>query len=79
MSSISLYQKEQDEVIEKFLEEKVIKYWQKDFPERQEGPFDLFLEIYITASCNQKCTYCYLTNHGEELYPLELRAALYSF
>lgn len=73
MSSISLYQKEQDEVIEKFLEEKIIKYWQKDFPERQEGPFDLFLEIYITASCNQKCTYCYLTNHGEELYPLELR------
>ena len=31
------------------------------------------LELYITASCNQKCSYCYLYKHGNELYPTELR------
>lgn len=32
------------------------------------------LELNITAACNQKCEYCYLTRHGKELYPSELRS-----
>lgn len=35
---------------------------------------DFMLELYITASCNQKCSYCYLTKNGEQLYPLDLRS-----
>ncbi len=30
------------------------------------------LELYLGASCNLACTYCYLTNYGNELYPPEL-------
>lgn len=31
------------------------------------------LELYITSDCNQKCEYCYLQRHGNELYPPEIR------
>ena len=34
---------------------------------------DLAIELYVTSACNQKCEYCYLVRHGEELYPKELR------
>ena len=30
------------------------------------------LELYITGECNQKCDYCYLTNHREDIYPSKL-------
>ena len=31
------------------------------------------IELYITPECNQKCTYCYLQKHMEDLYPKEIR------
>lgn len=33
---------------------------------------DLFLELYITGSCNQRCEYCYLQKHQKDLYPPEI-------
>ena len=29
------------------------------------------IELIIRPECNQKCQYCYITNHGDELYPKE--------
>ena len=31
------------------------------------------VELYITGDCNQKCEYCYLVRHGDQLYPHNLR------
>lgn len=31
------------------------------------------LELIIRPECNQKCDYCYITQHGNELYPIEER------
>ena len=33
----------------------------------------MLIECYITPECNQSCSYCYLCQHGKELYPEELR------
>ena len=30
-------------------------------------------ELVIRPECNQNCSYCYITQHGKELYPLEKR------
>lgn len=32
-----------------------------------------FLELYITADCNQQCDYCYLIKYGDQIYPKEIR------
>ena len=31
------------------------------------------IEIIVRPECNQKCEYCYITNYGNELYPLHER------
>lgn len=31
------------------------------------------VELNITATCNQKCEYCYLVKHGDKIYPAEIR------
>jgi hypothetical protein len=31
------------------------------------------IELYVTPACNQKCEYCYLVQHGDKLYPKEIR------
>ena len=33
------------------------------------------VELIIRPQCNQKCKYCYLTQHGDKLYPREKRAS----
>ena len=74
------FQKEQDEVLKAILKP-IYKMWetpvdkQRDFLDSiQPGVKEFILELYVTASCNQKCTYCYLTQHGDELYPKEIRS-----
>ena len=32
------------------------------------------VEFIIRPECNQKCDYCYLTQHGNESYPIKYRA-----
>lgn len=34
----------------------------------------LGIEIIVRPECNQKCEYCYIAQHGEELYPTAERA-----
>ena len=31
------------------------------------------VELIIRPECNQKCSYCYITKYGNELYPPEKR------
>lgn len=31
------------------------------------------IEIIVRPECNQQCQYCYITQHGKELYPLNER------
>ena len=32
------------------------------------------IELIVNPGCDQRCKYCYITNHGKELYPIERRA-----
>ena len=46
------------------------------FPQFRYGatpPVIESIELIIRPECNQKCQYCYITNHGDELYPKEER------
>lgn len=36
--------------------------------------WDGTIELIIRPECNQKCDYCYITQHGDYLYPKEYRA-----
>lgn len=66
---IDLYQKEQDSVLNFILHERFFKHWEKKESNRHLAE----LELYITSECNQHCTYCYLANRGDELYPKAIR------
>lgn len=59
------FQEENNELL-KYILNGVIEDWKKPGTDR-------FLELYITADCNQRCDYCYLVKYGDELYPKELR------
>lgn len=70
-------------------EQKLIENFVSDFIEtnkqelRGKDSDDQYLQIYSPASkgleiivrpeCTQNCEYCYIINHGKELYPLEER------
>lgn len=64
------YQEENNRLLESFLERTFFRSWRK----RTQVPdnFDR-LEIQVTGSCNLACAYCYMSRHGEELYPSGLR------
>lgn len=38
-----------------------------------DGNNSIPLELFITPYCNQSCTYCYLQEHMDDLYPEEIR------
>ena len=39
------------------------------FNHELKASFNPAIELIIRPDCNQKCDYCYITNHGKELYP----------
>lgn len=74
-----LYQKEQDEILKNILE------WNFFGPWREYKPYDMYekedklhiahektLELFITPTCNQNCSYCYLVKYNDKLYPKEI-------
>lgn len=48
---------------------------EEQFKTLQNGKetFPPTLELIITPECNQKCSYCYLVQHKDDLYPKETR------
>ena len=40
----------------------------RGFHETREG-----IELIVRPQCNQKCEYCYIYKHGDDLYPVEER------
>ena len=67
------FQKEQNELLEYLVKNVFLNKFEK------AKDTNLFIgdtpgiEFYITSVCNQKCSYCYLVKHGDELYPKEIR------
>lgn len=64
------YEKENEALLQDILEDSFYKGFREPALARQ---VDNSLELNITASCNQKCEYCYLAKYGDEIYPVELR------
>lgn len=64
------FQLENDQIMETILNGSFYSYFRKPIDEQKD---EIFLELFITATCNQDCEYCYLVKHGDQLYPKELR------
>lgn len=64
------YQKEQNAILEHFVFENIYPKM-KSKPSRRDRV--LGLELFITSTCNKKCTYCYLQKNEDKLYPAEIR------
>lgn len=64
------YQQENDRLLSSFLERTFFKTWRN-----QEEGYENFrtLELFMNTKCNLKCSYCYLANFGNELYPVEFQ------
>lgn len=58
------YQIENDIFFKEYLEK---KFFRSKIEATQK------IELIIRPECNQKCDYCYITQHGSELYPLSER------
>ena len=43
--------------------------------EKRESRKYNYLELIIRPECNLKCEYCYIAEHGKELYPVEQRVS----
>lgn len=68
-NNLSQYQKEQNEIIENIIFDNFYPRFKKDTPLHDK----INLELFITSSCNKKCTYCYLHKNEDNLYPKEIR------
>lgn len=64
--SINEYNKQQDELFNYTIDRGFLRDFRSDNPTKD-------LEIVITPDCNLSCTYCYFTNHKDEIYPKEIR------
>ena len=66
----NIYQQEDDKVLGSFLARTFFKTWRN----QKEG-FENFraIEFFLNATCNLKCSYCYLAKYGDALYPPEFR------
>lgn len=68
------YEEENTKLLKTILNASFLKPWKN--PEKFDDNVerrDLALELYVTSACNQKCEYCYLYKHGDDLYPKEIR------
>ncbi len=61
------YQRENNELIEGFLERTFYSGWRD--PENEQLANFRGLELMMNYSCNLACKYCYVAKHGEKLYP----------
>lgn len=54
-----------------YLENHLYKYWRNNFNRKnnEEENYQYKLELIISPTCNNKCSYCYYNNFKEELYP----------
>lgn len=60
------YHSEQNKIFETYLDDRFFSEWRrKDGSDRRVSS----LELILFPKCNYKCTYCYITNHGDEIYP----------
>jgi len=66
---VKTFQDENNEVLEKIIDMNFYENFRKETYEQTAE----YLELNITATCNQKCEYCYLTKYGDNIYPVELR------
>ena len=64
------FQEEEKELFETYLDTYV-------FPTQSTLPNKIIIgspiELIIKPQCNQKCEYCYIYKHGDDLYPVEER------
>lgn len=71
---------------QKLLESFINDFFFNKYPQDlNEGKYDHYLKVYSPASgclelivrpqCTQQCQYCYIINHGKDLYPLDERVA----
>lgn len=65
------YQEENDALFLSFLEHTFFKAWKTHDPKLVNF---MNLELILNYKCNLGCVYCYVHNHGEELYPPDLYA-----
>lgn len=72
------FQLEENDVLQNFLDTELLNF--PTFTEKlnkiskKKKPLVSGIEFIVRPECNQKCEYCYITQHGEELYPKEKRA-----
>ncbi len=69
------YDKEQTELVKMLLNERFFEPWREKYvyqklPDNKTLLAESSLEIFITSTCNQHCSYCYLYNN-KGLYPPE--------
>lgn len=66
------FQEENNEILMNTIQKGFIEYLQNPTGRRYTRE-SMGIELYISPECNQKCSYCYLCNHGDEIYPKEIR------
>lgn len=64
------FEQEQSNIIKTLLTNRFFNPWREKEINNKSLNSETKLEIYATASCNQKCEYCYLVKY-DELYPKE--------
>lgn len=66
------YQLENNAIMEMLLENRFYNLYRMPIDAQNEN-FG-FIELNITATCNQECSYCYLVKYGDKIYPKDIRS-----
>lgn len=75
MEERTKFQKEQDILLTTFINSYLLndKYTFDKASRNNYTNYHLPIELIVRPQCNQHCEYCYITQHGKELYPIEER------